>query len=300
MKRSILHLLSIALLSFFPVVGLAEVGRSEVIAQQQDENQTKNIANLIQQLRTGNESEAESACKALKELGQPAINSLIPLLKDSNPAIRWTVANILGEMGYTTAGPLATSAIPYLIPLLGDLHPGVRSSASGALGHMSASVPFMIPLLKDNDVRVRSGAAFTLGLAGGDTSAVPSLMTLLKDADAEVRSNAAYALGMTALMKEPPKLAIPSLIQLLKDPDATVRARAAEAIAHIGRSVIVPPRFFPIEQLPVPVAETGSRLGNTDELSELAIPALIPLLKDPNARVQFSAAQALRNLGYKP
>ncbi len=52
MKRSLLNLLPVLLLSIAPIVGLAEVGRSESITQPQT-SQNRVIDQLIQQLKTG-------------------------------------------------------------------------------------------------------------------------------------------------------------------------------------------------------------------------------------------------------
>jgi HEAT repeat protein len=301
-----------------PMVGVA---RSTTLPQQQNTDQTQDIAKLIQKLRSGNKSDWESAFDGLMQLGQPAINALIPLLKDAEPEVRSNATYILSQIGYTGPGPMATSAIPYLIPLFKDPYPAVRQNASAALGHMSASIPYLMPLLKDANSQVRSHAAFALGLAGGDVAAIQPLTALLKDADSDVRAHAAYALGRTAVMKEPTESVVPLLIPLLKDPAANVRFFTATALSELGKSAkpaipaliaqvndpdsmvrasvataigrIIGSGRPPSGPLASFIDPSGASTENTNELSELAMPALIPLLKDPVAKVRSEAVMAI-------
>jgi HEAT repeat protein len=142
MKRSIL--LSIALLSFFPVVGLAEVGRSEAIVPLPD-NQSQEIDQLIRQLKTGDSETRSKAAYSLYWRGKSAksaIPTLIPLLNDQNASVRSSAARVLGSMGES-----AKSAIPSLISLLNDQDEFVRSGAANALGSMGESAKSAIPSL---------------------------------------------------------------------------------------------------------------------------------------------------------
>jgi len=82
-----------------------------------------------------------------KQIGEPAVPNLLPLLRDKNWQVRARTAYILGEMGET-----AKSAAPKLMPLLLENQKDDHAweaceSAIDALGQMSA-VPELVAALK--------------------------------------------------------------------------------------------------------------------------------------------------------
>ena len=88
---------------------------------------------------------------------------------------------------------------PSLLELLQDKDPKMRYYAARELGHLGAEagavVPALTESLKDEDKNVRMRAAYSLGEIGpGAKPAVPGLEGALKDAEAEVRKAADYAL----------------------------------------------------------------------------------------------------------
>ena len=130
-----------------------------------------------------------------KKVAKDFVPALIELFKNSDPDVRRSAADVLGEMGAA-----AKESVPALIELLKDSDPFVRGNAVDALGKIGAaakeSVPALIELLKDSDPFVRLSAADALGKMGAAAKeSVPALIELFKDSDPFVRGNAADALG---------------------------------------------------------------------------------------------------------
>jgi len=150
-----------------------------------------------------------------------------------------------------------------------DGHDDVISSATWAFG-------------QDDNTFVRWSAAYALGMIGpGANEAVAALIAALEDPDAQVRGIAADALGMIG---PGAKQAVPALIAALKDVHARVRGSAAAALRGIGQN---PDGSFSPRNLP-PLPAKEVRPGATQVIS-----ALTTALKDPNASVRNTAADAL-------
>ncbi len=90
---------SVVVMTIVPVVGMDGVVRSEGVVQQ-PMNQSQTINPLIQQLTTGDEETRSDAATALGKIGEPAIPSLIPLLKDSDASVRSSATEALKKLGY--------------------------------------------------------------------------------------------------------------------------------------------------------------------------------------------------------
>ena len=221
----------------------------------------KEIASLIEKLKSNDGRELDAAIEKLGEIGEPAIPALMAAVQDKNLQVRRSAADVLRQIG--------RPAIPALAKALKDSDANVRSSAAYVLGGIGAeaktALPQLVPLLKDSDANVRSSAASALGTIGAEAkTAVPQLVSLLKDSDANVRSNAASALeGIGAEAKT----VLLQLVPLLQDSDANVRSSAASALGSLGAE------------------------------AKTALPQLVPLLQDSNADVRSSAAFALRGMG---
>jgi hypothetical protein len=166
MKRSLLQLLPILLLSFAPVGGQMAIARSEVVAPQKDAaTAIQTVERFIVLGREGAISSlaVENRITGLaQDYNHPTVVSfLIRLLKNDNPSIRSSAASGLGTLGKS-----ATSAIPQLIMGLRDSDRFARGSAAQALGQMGAPAKSalrpLIRLLKDADPGVRDRAAYAL------------------------------------------------------------------------------------------------------------------------------------------
>src|SRR5262249_9170993 len=87
---------------------------------------------------------------------------------------------------------------PSLVELLKEKDPKMRYYAARELGHFGAQAAEVVPplteALKDEDKTVRMGAAYALGEIGPDAkSALSALEAALRDPEAKVRKAADYA-----------------------------------------------------------------------------------------------------------
>jgi HEAT repeat protein len=286
----------------------------------------KEIASLIEKLKTNDERELDAAIEKLGKIGEPAIPALMKALQDKNLQVRRSAADVLIHIGRPAIpalakalknsdanvrrsaalalrriGAEAKTAVPLLVPLLKDSDAKVRSYASSALGRMGAeaktALPDLVPLLKDSDANVRSSAASALESMGAEAkTAVPDLVPLLKDSDASVRDSAASAL---ASMRAEAKTGVPQLVRLLKDSDASVRDSAASALGGIGAEAktAVPDLVPLLKDSDAKVRDSAaSALASMGAEAKTAVPDLVPLLKDSDAKVRYSAAYALGSM----
>ncbi|MEZ2228183.1 MAG: HEAT repeat domain-containing protein [Microcoleus sp.] len=254
----------------------------------------KEIASLIEKLKTNDKKELDATIKKLVKIGEPAIPALIEALQDQNLLVRRSAAQVLKQI----AGP----AIPALAKALKNSDADVRSGGASALGIIGAEAktvaPQLVPLLKDSDAKVRKSAASALDNIGVEAkTAVPQLIPLLQDSDPKVRRSAAYVLGNIGVEA---KTAVPQLIPLLKDSDPKVRSSAADALGNIGAEAkTAVSQLFPLlKDSDANVrSSAASALGNIGVEAKTAVPQLIPLLQDSDPKVRRSAAYVLGNIG---
>jgi HEAT repeat protein len=228
------------------------------------------------------------------------VNSqLMPLLKDLNPLVRASAAiaiiNIEGE---------AKSTIPKLIPLLQDSDSAVRANAVAVMGMMreeaKSTIPQILPLLKDSDSSVRFNAIFALqGMGKLTKSTVVQILPLLKDSNSGIRQMAVTALGK---MGKSSKAVIPQLVPLLKDPAEYVRSTTVQVLEEMGDSATSTiPGLEKLLEEARPKGRTISALvyvvtkGAVNQASDIS--NLVPLLKDPDPRIRYIAADALGEIG---
>jgi HEAT repeat protein len=290
----------------------------------------KEIASLIEKLKTNDGSELDAAIEKLGEIGEPAIPALMAALQDKNLQVRRSAAEALKQIGRPAIpalakalknsdakmrsnaayvlggiGAEAKTALPQLVPLLKDSDANVRSDAASALGGIGAeaktALPQLVPLLKDSDAKVRRKAAYALGGIGAEAkTAQPQLVPLLKDSDAKVRRSAAYALGSIGAEA---KTALPQLVPLLKDSDAKVRTNAASALGSMGAEAKTAlPQLVPLlKDSDAKVRSYAAyALGSIGAEAKTALPQLVPLLKESDANVRAHAASALGRIGAEP
>ncbi|MEG4419662.1 HEAT repeat domain-containing protein, partial [Microcoleus sp. LAD1_D5] len=107
----------------------------------------KEIASLIEKLKTNDGRELDAAIEKLAEIGEPAIPALMAAVQDKNLQVRRSAANVLRQIG--------RPAIPALAKALKNSDANVRRDAASALGRIGAeaktALPQLVPLLKDSD-----------------------------------------------------------------------------------------------------------------------------------------------------
>jgi HEAT repeat protein len=161
----------------------------------------------------------EAAGNLLREIGIPAVPSLIHLLDDSRrPEARKVAAVVLGELKHP-------AAVSILCKATKDEYMDVRLAAVKALDGFDhdESVDSLIAACRDRDAQIRLLALRSVGRRGGKKS-VSALIAALNDKSTPVR-----LLAVEQLERLGNPAAIPHLLKLVDDPvsevtDAVVKA----------------------------------------------------------------------------
>lgn len=153
---------------------------------------------------------------------------LLAHVHDSRPAMRETVANILGIIG----NPTATGV---LIELLHDPVPGVRLQAAKALGRVGdpAAVPALLTALQGADEQLTNQIFSSLVKLGN--LAVPSLLQRTRSSSAWMRWNSIRALSEIHDLR-----VVPTLVEALQDSDHGVAWMGAKGLVQYGKLGIQP------------------------------------------------------------
>jgi HEAT repeat protein len=177
----------------------------------------------------------DSITLILGKIGKSTIPSLIPLLQDPDPSIRYC-----GVRACTIIADTASINITsHLIPLLNDPDAVVRSWTAIALGTIGkrdqSVIPIFIPLLQDPDQGMRSTTVEVLRNLGLSAQlAIPRLILCLKDSTMGDRTPIVTLLGK---LGKPAQIAIPHLAQILKDPNSEVNRDELIAVLKKLRSL---------------------------------------------------------------
>jgi HEAT repeat protein len=185
------------------------------------------------------------------------VEVLIDALGNTNPRVRYAVAEILGEvrngavsvaliarLEQEDASPIKAEVLRSLARLreahaaepisrlLGDENDSIRVEAVRALERIPFPNPneLLASAVRDPEARVRAGAATVLGKVG-DPHSVPALLELLADCDAGVRAEAARALGLLRASES-----MERLVDAFHDYVPEVQIAAARALGQVGRS----------------------------------------------------------------
>jgi HEAT repeat protein len=210
------------------------------------QNQMARIRQLVKDLNVPFEmrKKRDEAVTALAKIGKPAVSSLVAAAKDKDFFVREAATKALVQMGEV--------AVPSLINLLQDDGKGVikitadgtgvsvsRSdgksdyafNAAGALGKMGKpAIPALTVAFKKKTLW-RANVALALWFMGADAGgAVPLLIEALMDNESTIRALAASTLRKIGT---PAKTATPQLTKALNDADASVRTQAQLALKAI-------------------------------------------------------------------
>jgi HEAT repeat protein len=159
------------------------------------------------------------------EIGVPAVEPLIEVLKDKNPGVRKSVVDALGQIA-------DSSVVEPLISAFRDKSRTVRRSAVDALALISKdlTVDALIEALKSNDELVRRNAVYTLGKIGDDRAMEP-LFETLKDNRKEVKAEAASEIARLGIRSD--KICV-ELVKKLADENEEVRLKSAKALWRLN------------------------------------------------------------------
>ena len=192
---------------------------------------------------------------SLVRMKDVALQPLIALLDDPNPATRHLATHVLGKIGGaqvtdalihaladTDASVISKAAfgllqvgdekaIPALVKLVGHREREVETMLMKVLERFgTASVPYLIPLMSDERWQVREQIADILGTIG-DERALPVLIEALNDEVWEVRFSAVTALGYVGGAE-----AKAAIQPMLVDPDHRVQTLTTKLLKKMKKS----------------------------------------------------------------
>jgi HEAT repeat protein len=188
--------------------------------------------------------QASIASRAFESCGSNAIPSLVPKLKDGNPAVREACITSLSTLVRPVMS--TTEIISMFLPFLDDTDAMVRGNAVSIIGQLgpaaSNAIPALIRNLQSNEtgrhkfaseiVFVRGSAAWALGNIGpAAASAVPALTNLMATTDTYARTSAATALWQ---ITSNATLSLPVLISEFPTYDRYSKPRLIQTFGEMG------------------------------------------------------------------
>ena len=170
-------------------------GGNEAMAQNGDRN-GNHVSQLIDALGDASAPARLNAVYTLGAIGEPAVDPLVDVLRQTAEPAEITDEPILTHAAYALSAIDAT-AVPALISVLNDDAAWwVRATAADTLGDIGTpaaeAVPALIQALDDSSEWVRRNAVNALGTIGEDMDA---LIVAVEDDHPLVRSNAVNALA---------------------------------------------------------------------------------------------------------
>jgi HEAT repeat protein len=225
---------------------------------------------------------------------QAAVPKLVPLLKDSNPAIRERAAKGLGRIG---PGALdALDALPALMEAARAAD-GAPAYAEALAGVGPKAMPALLDALQKN--KAEDGKWVLRVLQTFGPPAVPALGQALKSDNADLRLAAAKTLGE---MGRDASSAAPTLFARTSDPSPAVQAAAFRALVamHADSGRLKPLLETALTNANPEVRKAAAAgMAALGGAAALGVDGLVDLLSDDNPAGRLAAIQALGQLGPK-
>jgi HEAT repeat protein len=269
------------------------------------------MAALVETLATTDDSRTRvitiDAIAEQRRGGLPALDTLVKVLADEEPRVRWHAARAIGLIGHEAA-----PAIPALVKLLADTDPVTVTQAAAAIGHVredderseipdadqeryAAAVDPLVTTLLHPDPRARRAAVRALRqLATSRADLLAAVRNQLADADPVAVLPALHTL---ADMEED---AVPFLIEALADPKS--RYWAEVVLAEIGPKAAAAVEPLAKVAADAPIEERVQAilaLAAIGEPATAATPQLVAALESPDSSLQYVAAYAMGKLRAK-
>ena len=256
-------------------------------------DQAAAVPYLAEALGDSDHSVRRSAAVALIEAGPDALPDLIDCLESPDAEVRLRAAEIIRAFAFNAA-----TAVDSLVVLLDDEDPAVREAAAATLQAIGpAALPALIAALRSPGVEVRLRAAEVIRPFGPKSAAaVEPLVALLDDEDADVRQASSATLEAIGESAAP---AADRLNALLYDDDADVRRAAlfalgrtdgftSEALPALEEYVAGYPKGTQPRQAQPPIERTAP----PDEAVLVASAGIFTLRRDRESLLRLSAAVA--------
>lgn len=271
------------------------------------------IHNNIDLLKSENEEIRKWAGDKLVEIGKPAVDPLLFVIRFDTHHIQ---SGIVGAAGYV----LGNKNIKQKAGMIGREGILQRAEAARVLGDIGdkRAIDPVADLIRLNNLDINKSVAYSLKKFGSDS--VPSLTKLLKDKNLSTRCNAAWILeeigdesavtslvemlkndkveAKDAALKSLVKINHPSvkfLITLLKDNNPTVRHRAAEGLGEIRDSDAVKALAISTKDKNLYVRlESVKALGKIGDVGGI-IPVIMGT-RDENESVRIYSEDAFNNI----
>lgn len=250
------------------------------------ENAGYRIEELVKIASEGKDKhERMHAIGLLGELGEPAVEPLIPFLKNEQDYIRWNAATALGNTK-------SEKAVEPLIEALHDEHQTVRNHAASSLGKIGdkRAVSPLIEAFWDMERNNVGAAAEALGNIG-DQQAVSVLIRGFDEME-----NCPYIQVGWALGKLGSDRAVDVFIAGLNDEKWWVQGASATALGKIKSEKGIEPLIEALKDEKENVRRAAV-LALMEIKSEKAVQPLTDALKDQDFEVRMYAREALKRIG---
>ena len=231
-----------------------------------------------------NRGDKRKAAASLAAIGEPAVESIIELLKDENLYVRWYTANVAGSVK-------SEKIVQELINMLYDEENNVRKAAAGSLGRTGSeqAVQPLIEALQDQERGLAISAARALGLIGSRKAIMP-LIKALQNENMGIAGAAAEALGQIG---DPQ--AVAPLIKCLDEQENCPYNEVGWALRKLGSERSLDAFIAGLhDETWWRRSANASALGTIK--SELCIEPLTGALKDENEQVRRAAVLALMEI----
>lgn len=192
-----------------------------------------NVQELLNDLKSGNETRAERAVPSLIELGEEAVPALLELTRSSNVDHRWWGLRVLAQAPHAKA--------EWLVPFLSDPAREVRQCAALGLAIKpdESAVQSLVQALSDEDSMVSSLAVNALVKVG--SAAVPALIEVVKPhatpgGGSVPQSARIHALRALAELRD--HRAIPIMMKVMEEDSVLLQHWAKEGLDRLGLDMV--------------------------------------------------------------
>ena len=265
-----------------------EAAKSSAARGLQKVHNWRAVSPLIKALK--NENVRVSAADALADyrLWPAAIDEVVLLLKDADPAVRRQATFVLAEQG----DQHAVEPLQDMLRSPDLIYRARVASYLWALTHDRQSLDILIEMLKSGDENVKHYAAEGLGKCRHDDAVLP-LVKAVKEDNSRGRMVSSAAASSLAKQGMP---GVTALLDLLKDERQVARLRAAQTLEGVSDPRAVEPLIAALGDSDKEVRAFAARsLGHFHDAR--AIAPLLTLLSCDDHSTRIDAASSLGKIG---